>query len=195
MEYLYCSNLIHALFSVGQNDAEHKAVTYVIELSDIKTQFECTPLTYKPIARFVNFLLREKFLKRSLVDIFLSIPVGTVGDKPRDWAIFKAACHVYLQGRGATAHCVYERTLQTEKAVSDGSLPSHVNRLLKLPVMAAQATNFATEAALYRTNETGFSYSSPLSRITRALTRCTDPAFYSRLRFLHIGPSHMITAC
>ena len=119
LEKLYRDANSSAPFSMKQDDAEHRVITYVIVRSDDPLEnYEWLKGTmFKAISEYARFLLGEKFKRRSLFDDFLASPMKKV-DVQGDSAVLEGLGHKYLAGSGCV---LIEENAQLKRTLADRS--------------------------------------------------------------------------
>ena len=117
LEKLYRDANSSAPFSMKQDDAEHRVITYVIVRSDDPLEHYkwLKGTMFKAISEYARFLLGEKFKRRSLFDDFLASPMKEV-DVQGDSAVLEGLGHKYLAGSGCV---LIEENARLKRAIAD----------------------------------------------------------------------------
>ena len=182
-----------ATFSMKQDDAEHRAFTYVIERTDdpLKNYDWLKETMFKAISEYARFLLGEKFKQRSLFDDFLALPKNDVGQRQGDAAVFERLCHKYLAGRGSVTYFAYERSLTDQPMVVPENEGEEVARVLELPLMSGPEVLFGigTDGLKPDPQNPGFAYCRPLSMRYEGLDALYRPGVIFQMTISKQRPS------
>ena len=154
-------------FSMKQEDAEHRVVTYVIEMTDdVLTRYNWRgQIMFTAISEYARFLMGEKYKQRSLFDAF---SLKETGGRQEE-AAFERLGRKYLAGNGGA---LLEENTRLKRAIAE-STQSDDEKQLRTRALIEENTRLKRTIVDWERTRRGLRCLCPTKRVqaVRSLTR------------------------